>query len=90
MTAGCGPTGPSSAPARAGPPPFDASRGGALVRPLVAGLDAASGPDRIAVAKDSLRNLGYVWRPRAEPVWEPGIPSLMDYVLEHAPVTRSS
>ena len=54
------------------------------------GLDAASGPDRIAVAKDSLRNLGYVWRPRAEPVWEPGIPSLMDYVLEHAPVTRSS
>ena len=54
------------------------------------GLDAASGPERIAAAKDSLRNLGYVWRPGAEPVWEPGIPSLMDYVLAHAPVTRSS
>lgn len=50
------------------------------------GLGAAAGPDRIASAKDSLRNLGYVWRPAAKPVWEPGIPSLMDYVLEHAPV----
>ena len=50
------------------------------------GLGAAAEPDRIASAKDSLRNLGYVWRPAAKPVWEPGIPSLMDYVLEHAPV----
>ncbi|MYH29974.1 MAG: ATP-binding protein [Acidobacteria bacterium] len=41
-------------------------------------------------AKDLLRNVGYVWRPEAKPVWEPGIPSLMDYVREHAPVTRSA
>ena len=52
------------------------------------GLDAAPGSDPTE-AKDTLRNVGYVWRPEAKPVWEPGIPSLMDYVREHAPVTRS-
>ncbi len=53
------------------------------------GLDAApeSDPTR---AKDLLRNVGYVWRPEAKPVWESGIPSLMDYVREYAPVTRSA
>ena len=49
------------------------------------GLGAAPEPDRMAAAKDTFRNLGYVWRPRAAPIWEPGIPSLMDYVLEHTP-----
>ena len=53
------------------------------------GLDAAPGSDPTE-AKDTLRNVGYVWRPEAKPVWEPGIPSLMDYVREHAPVTRSA
>ena len=37
-------------------------------------------PDR---AERTLRQLGYVWR--VGTVWEPGIPSLMDYVSEHAP-----
>ena len=54
------------------------------------GLGATPESDRITAAKDTFRNLGYVWRPGTEPVWEPGIPSLMDYVQEHAPVARSS
>ena len=36
-------------------------------------------------AKDALRELGYIWRPEATPMWEPGIPSLMDYVREYTP-----
>ena len=54
------------------------------------GLGVAPGSDRMVAAKETLRSLGYVWRPEAKPVWEPGIPSLMDYVLAHAPVTASS
>jgi len=53
------------------------------------GLDATPGSDPTE-AKNMLRNVGYVWRPDAKPLWEPGIPSLMDYVREHAPVTRSA
>ena len=53
------------------------------------GLHAAPESDPTG-AKDLLRNVGYVWRPEAKPVWESGIPSLMDYVREHVPVTRSS
>lgn len=53
------------------------------------GLDAAPESDPTG-AKNLLRNVGYVWRPEAKPVWEPGIPSLMDYVREHVPVTRSA
>ena len=53
------------------------------------GLDATPG-SQPTEAKDMLRNVGYVWRPDAKPAWEPGIPSLMDYVREHAPVTRSA
>ena len=52
------------------------------------GLDAAAESDPTG-AKNLLRNVGYVWRPEAKPVWEPGIPSLMDYVREHVPVTHS-
>ncbi len=36
-------------------------------------------------AEGTLADLGFIWRPRSEPGWEPGIPSLMDYVAEHAP-----
>ena len=36
-------------------------------------------------AKEALRELGYIWRPEATPMWEPGIPSLMDYVRAYAP-----
>ena len=41
--------------------------------------------DGMTPTKDALRDLGYVWRPEATPMWEPGIPSLMDYVREYTP-----
>ena len=37
----------------------------------------------IAAAKRTLRHLGFVWRPGPTPEWEPGIPSLMDYIRAH-------
>ena len=36
-------------------------------------------------AERKLKHLGLVWKSVGAPVWEPGIPSLMDYVLEYAP-----
>lgn len=42
-------------------------------------------PERIAEARTALRHLGYVWRPEAEPTWEAGIPSLMDYMRAYVP-----
>jgi len=38
----------------------------------------------------SLKHFGFVWQPGAEPEWEPGIPSLMDYVLKHVPASVSA
>ena len=38
-----------------------------------------------AEAAEALEHLGYVWQAGGTPSWEPGIPSLMDYILEHAP-----
>ena len=36
--------------------------------------------------RDRLATLGYVWKPPdAEDLWQPGIPSLMDYIAAHAP-----
>lgn len=42
---------------------------------------ASGGPDP-GEAEESLRHLGYIWRAEATLGWEPGIPSLMDYILE--------
>lgn len=36
-------------------------------------------------AAESLEHLGFVWQTKGAPFWEPGIPSLMDYILEYAP-----
>ena len=36
-------------------------------------------------AAELLAQLGYIWQLEDRPDWEPGIPSLMDYVREHAP-----
>ena len=49
------------------------------------GLRAAGDAVGAAEAEQTLRRLGYVWRPGGEPAWEPGIPSLMDYMREHVP-----
>lgn len=51
---------------------------------LLRGLGDAP-PDAFDQTTESLRDLGYVWRARTRPEWEPGIPSLMDYVRRHAP-----
>ena len=67
-----------------------AFRGGARLsytgfREAVArGVGDAGGPSR-AEAADALEHLGFVWQTEGTPTWEPGIPSLMDYILEHAP-----
>ena len=45
--------------------------------------------DRAAAAQKALRHLGYVWQPGAGLEWEAGIPSLMDFVREHAPAGRA-
>ena len=44
----------------------------------------------MAAARDAIRDLGYVWRPEAKPLWEPGIPSLTDYVREYTPAANPS
>ena len=54
---------------------------------IARGLGASPDAGRTESALATLRNLGYVWRVEALPEWEPGIPSLMDYVREHAPPT---
>lgn len=43
-----------------------------------------SGPSTTE-AGDALEHLGFVWKTKGLPGWEPGIPSLMDYHREHAP-----
>ena len=49
------------------------------------GRGTSDDADGMRSAKDALRELGYIWRPEATPMWEPGIPSLMDYVREYTP-----
>ena len=49
------------------------------------GLRKKPGAGKTAAAERELRHLGFIWCAGVEPVWEPGIPSLMDYVLERAP-----
>ena len=40
-------------------------------------VGASDNADEVTAAKDAMRDLGYVWRPEATPMWE--LPSLMDY-----------
>ena len=45
---------------------------------------AGDGPG-IGEAAEALEHLGFVWQARGTLSWEPGIPSLMDFILENAP-----
>ena len=36
-------------------------------------------------AADALEHLGFVWQTQALPMWEPGIPSLVDYIRNYGP-----
>ena len=49
------------------------------------GLGPEADDDAVDAAAEQFRHLGFVWRSRATPDWEPGIPSLMDYIREVVP-----
>ena len=51
-------------------------------------VDAGNDEVDVVETGDALEHLGFVWRTKGVPDWEPGIPSLMDYILEHAPSPR--
>ena len=50
----------------------------------VLGRSGGGGPG-VGEAAEALEHLGFVWQARGTLSWEPGIPSLMDFILEHAP-----
>ena len=56
------------------------------VRQAVLGAPGRAGADPRA-AMTALKHLGFLWRPGPTPAWEPGIPSLMDYLREYAPAS---
>ena len=61
----------------------DGSRlGDAAFERAIAGSGGGPG---VSEAAEALEHLGFVWQTRGTPSWEPGIPSLMDYIVEHAP-----
>lgn len=52
---------------------------------------ATDGGPRARAANRALRHLGLVWQGvDGTPIWEPGIPGLMDYILENAPSPASA
>ena len=53
------------------------------------GADEDSGPSATE-AGDALEHLGFVWKTKGLPGWEAGIPSLMDYLREHAPAPNGT
>ena len=59
----------------------------ALDRAVRRGLGAAGGTtdDEAARVQTALGHLGYVWQSGSGLEWEAGIPSLMEFVSEHAP-----
>ena len=58
---------------------------GALDGAIAAALGREPDAPVVRNAADKLNQLGYVWQLEDRPMWEPGIPSLMDYVREYAP-----
>ena len=59
--------------------------GGELRAAIRQGFGEAAGDDEVAAAARKLRHLGFIWQAGTRQVWEPGIPSLMDYILREAP-----
>ena len=60
-----------------------------LDRAIGTALAGADGEAKQAAAT-RLRELGYIWQPSGKIDWEPGIPSLMGYVLNPRTVRRSN
>ena len=53
---------------------------------IAAALPAGASSHEVLQCQHHLTNVGYVWKtPGAGSVWQPGIPSLMDYVEAHTP-----
>lgn len=50
--------------------------------------EAANGEMDVVATGDALAHLGLVWQTKGVPDWEPGLPGLLDYILEHAPDPR--
>ena len=57
----------------------------AVERAVRSGLDDPSSDAAADRAELALADLGFIWGTSPTPGWEPGIPSLMDYILEFAP-----
>lgn len=51
-------------------------------------VDAGNDEVDVVETGDALEHLGLVWQTKGVPDWEPGLPGLMDYILEHAPAPR--
>ena len=60
---------------------------GDIERAVREGNGVARSAADTAAAMTTLRHLGFLWRPGPTPRSEPGIPSLMDYIREHAPAS---
>lgn len=52
---------------------------------VLSGLAETAGTAQVSDALRTLRHLGFIWQSGPDPRWEPGIPSLMRYIREHAP-----
>ena len=52
-------------------------------------LGDTADPERTRAARNRLDHLGFIWRTATRPAWEPGIPSLMDYLRRYAPSATS-
>ena len=59
---------------------------GELDTAIATALPAGASSQEVLQCQRHLTNVGYVWKaPGAGSVWQPGIPSLMDYVEAHTP-----
>ena len=56
----------------------------ALRRAIQTGLGTSGSAD-VARARRVRSDLGFLWGTSPTPGWEPGIPSLMEYVVQFAP-----